>query len=307
MITIIGLGVENGDLSRRAEEALRSGKRVLLRTALTQSAKALDELGIAYTSLDSVYEKSRHFDSLRRNIASEVRKAERESGDVIYCVDGSVSEDGAAGLLMGRNVAVIDGPSKAAYFAAHANVTGYTALSAYDYKTYLRAALPLVVYDLDNRFLAGDVKMELGKLIGEESDILFLHGADQKTIKLYELDRQDTYDYRTGFVVYERDLLEKSRFDYTDLLELIRRLRAPDGCPWDRVQTHESLRKQLVEESYELVDAIDSGDSDKIREETGDVLLQAAFHTILKEEEGEFDSSDVLTEVCAKLIFRHSH
>ena len=88
---------------------------------------------------------------------------------------------------------------------------------------------------------------------------------------------------------------------------LVKLLRAPDGCPWDRVQTNESIKSNVVEEAYELADAIERGDDDGIEEETGDVLLQAAFHSVLKEEQGVFDGSDAITRLVKKLIFRHSH
>ena len=85
------------------------------------------------------------------------------------------------------------------------------------------------------------------------------------------------------------------------------RLRKPNGCPWDRVQTCESIKMSAVEEAYELVDAIDQEDDEKIMEETGDILLQAVFHAVLKEETGAFDLTDALTGICRKLITRHTH
>ena len=102
-------------------------------------------------------------------------------------------------------------------------------------------------------------------------------------------------------------LTECKRFGYGDFDELMRRLRADDGCEWDRAQTHESIRINLIEEAYELVDAIDSRDAENIREECGDVLMQAVFHTLIAEKNGEFDSYDMLTELCRKLIDRHTH
>ena len=102
-------------------------------------------------------------------------------------------------------------------------------------------------------------------------------------------------------------LTECKRFGFSDFVELMKRLRAPDGCEWDRAQTHESIRINLIEEAYELVDAIDSRDAENIREECGDVLMQAVFHTLIAEKNGEFDSYDMLTELCRKLIDRHTH
>ncbi|HEX7004384.1 MAG TPA: MazG family protein [Trueperaceae bacterium] len=91
------------------------------------------------------------------------------------------------------------------------------------------------------------------------------------------------------------------------LLEIMRRLRAPDGCPWDRKQTHESLRSYLLEEAAEAVDAISSGDTRAIADELGDVLLQVAFHSVIGEEEGSFDYDDVESAIVAKLVRRHPH
>ncbi|MGQ9736212.1 MAG: MazG family protein [Thermaceae bacterium] len=91
------------------------------------------------------------------------------------------------------------------------------------------------------------------------------------------------------------------------LLAVMRRLRAPDGCPWDRVQTHASLRPYLLEEAYEAVEAIGRGDPEEMAEELGDVLLQVAFHSVIAEEEGLFAYQDVERKVVEKLIHRHPH
>jgi tetrapyrrole methylase family protein/MazG family protein len=103
------------------------------------------------------------------------------------------------------------------------------------------------------------------------------------------------------------ELLNKKRFTLADLKDIVVRLRRPDGCPWDKVQTPESIKMNVVEEAYELLDAIDSGDDDKVLEETGDILLQATFHAVMKEEAGSFDLTDVCTGICEKLITRHTH
>lgn len=102
-------------------------------------------------------------------------------------------------------------------------------------------------------------------------------------------------------------LIEAKRFGFSDFVELMKRLRADDGCEWDRAQTHESIRINLIEEAYELVDAIDMKDAAAMREECGDVLMQAIFHTEIASENGEFTYHDMLTELCRKLIDRHTH
>ncbi len=101
--------------------------------------------------------------------------------------------------------------------------------------------------------------------------------------------------------------LNKQRFGFYDLIYIIHRLRDKDGCEWDKAQTHESIRENAVEEACELVEAINNHDLDNMREETGDVLLQGAFHAVIAEGAGEYDVSDVISELCKKLIFRHPH
>ena len=253
-----------------------------------------------------MYERSRSYDTLTKNIVRTLRRMGRE-GNVCYCVDGSPAEDRAAQALMKqKNVAVVDGVSKASAAAAKAGVGNYLALSAYDVAG-AKLVLPLVVYDLADKALAGDVKLALVDAFGDEVPAVFVRGGESHRIALYEADRQKEYDATCALVVPEIPLLEKKRFDLEDFIAILKRLRAPDGCPWDRVQTHESIRINAIEEAYELVDAIDADDPAKMCEEAGDVIMQAAFHTLIEEERGNFNMTDVLSEVCLKLITRHTH
>ena len=103
------------------------------------------------------------------------------------------------------------------------------------------------------------------------------------------------------------DLWNKNSYDVHDLVEIVRVLRAPGGCPWDAEQTHASLRRNLLEEAYEAVEAIDQGSLSGLKEELGDVLLQVVFHASIEEDAGQFNLNDVADGVCRKLIFRHSH
>ena len=102
-------------------------------------------------------------------------------------------------------------------------------------------------------------------------------------------------------------LLDKERYTTEDLLEIMAILRMPGGCPWDIEQTHESIRNNFIEEVYEAVEAIDKRDPAMLREELGDVLLQVIFHARIAEEAGEVSYSDVVDEICRKLIVRHPH
>ena len=108
-------------------------------------------------------------------------------------------------------------------------------------------------------------------------------------------------------VILNRTYPQKERYDINDLIEVIRMLRLPDGCPWDKVQTHESIRMNFIEEVYEVIEAIDKNDTALMREELGDVLMQVVFHAQMEREQGNFDFDDVCDEVCRKLIIRHPH
>lgn len=103
------------------------------------------------------------------------------------------------------------------------------------------------------------------------------------------------------------DFNQKEKYDINDLLEIMRSLRAPGGCPWDAEQTHESIRKNLIEETYEVVEAIDKKDSGMLLEELGDLLMQVVFHAQMEDEKGVFNFDDVADGVCKKLIERHPH
>ena len=100
---------------------------------------------------------------------------------------------------------------------------------------------------------------------------------------------------------------EKPNYDFNDLVEIVKILRAPGGCPWDRAQTHESIRQNFIEETYEAVEAIDNSDTELLKEELGDVLLQVALHAEMERESGGFDIHDVCDGICKKLIIRHPH
>ena len=104
-----------------------------------------------------------------------------------------------------------------------------------------------------------------------------------------------------------RELLAKSDYKFDDLVTILRLLRSKGGCPWDAEQTHKSIRKDLIEETYELVEGIDEDDNVMMREELGDVLLQVVFHSCIAEDEGAFDIDGVCNDICEKLIVRHPH
>ena len=103
------------------------------------------------------------------------------------------------------------------------------------------------------------------------------------------------------------DFIQKEQYKFEDLLRIMEILRAPDGCMWDREQDHHSIRRNFIEETYEVIEAIDNEDAELLKEELGDVLLQVVFHAQMEKEKGVFDINDVADGICKKLIYRHPH
>lgn len=135
-----------------------------------------------------------------------------------------------------------------------------------------------------------------------------LRDSDAVYKKIFDIfGQREIEEYDSYIIVKELPLFDKTKFTFGDLMEIIARLRDEDGCPWDREQTPLTIRKNIIEESYELVEAIDLGDNEKICEESGDVILQGAFTAAMCEESGSFTISDALSGLCHKLISRHTH
>lgn len=306
-ITLIGLGVKDGDMTLSAERALNGAGKIFARTSSGAAYAQIAKYEVEY--LDEVFERSRNFDTLNKNLAKKITSAAKES-PVVYCVDGAVCEDEACKLILSshKDTVVLEGVSKISYARDAAGLKSFsvTALSAYAVEQ-LKSCPAAVIYDIDDEYLAGVVKQKLSDLFGEETLCTFVSAERAVKIKIYEIDRMKNYSSDCAVAVEEKSFLEKERYDYADLEHMIELLRAPGGCPWDRAQTNESIKQNMIEEAYELVDAINRDDDDGMEEECGDVLLQAAFHAVMKNEQGAFNSTDVITRVVKKLIFRHSH
>lgn len=304
---MIGLGVKAGQLTLSAKQALDCADEIIARTGTCPSYENLS--GYTVRTLDDIYNSSRNFDTLNKKLAKAVIDAAKDKA-VCYCVDGAVSEDIACGIILSKvkDVKVCEGVSRISYIKSVAKLTAdsITSLSAYCVRS-LKSCEAAIIYDIDDAFAASEVKIVLSDIFGEESDCTFVRGDNAKKIKVYEIDRQKDYGADCGVAICKADFFTRDRYDYNDLIKIVELLRAPDGCPWDRVQTNASIKQNVIEEAYELADAIDREDDDGILEETGDVLLQAAFHSVLKDEQGVFNPTDAITAVVKKLIFRHSH
>ena len=171
----------------------------------------------------------------------------------------------------------------------------------------------LLITQVYNERILSEVKIVLSEIYGDEHEVYLIHSAGVKDeeeihlIPIYELDRDNKTTALTSIYVPKVDKISKKVFDFSDLLGIMKLLRSEDGCPWDREQDHKSIRQSVIEEAYEVVDAIDKGDIDGLIEELGDLLLQVIFHSQIAEEEGDFNIYDVMSTLGNKLVYRHPH
>ncbi|MDE5654743.1 MAG: nucleoside triphosphate pyrophosphohydrolase [Clostridia bacterium] len=303
MITVVALGCAKGQLTIAGAEAIDKASKVFVKTALTDTYEYFKDKGIDCISLDFIYDKSQNFDELDEEIANYLLS---QNADIVYCVNGSGYEDRSVALLKERTdveilLSVSFGIAGGKPSLASTVISAYELVNirGFNYDT----RLSLCVTDIDNAFIAGEVKLILQNILGDEEKA-FLNG---KEIAIYELDRQGTYDYSTTLFVPSKNLVDKQRFNFSDLYQIMRILRGENGCQWDKAQTHESIRQNAVEEAYELVEAINNDDIDNIIEESGDLFLQSIFHCVIAEDLGEFGLEDCLSGICRKLIDRHTH
>ena len=303
MVTVVALGCCKGQLTLAGAEAIDKAGKVFVKTALTDTYEYFKDKGIECTTLDFIYEKSQNFDELDEEIASYLMS---QKGDIVYCVNGSGYEDRSVALLAQKcDVKIL--PSASFGVAGGKPGVASTVISAYELVNLkgfnYDTRTSLCVSDIDNEFIASEVKLILQNILGDEESAYF----NGKEIKIYELDRQSKYDYATTLYISPKNLVDKSRFNFSDLYQIMRILRGENGCQWDKAQTHESIRQNAVEEAYELVEAINNDDIDNIVEESGDLFLQSIFHCVIAEDCGEFSLEDCLSGICRKLIDRHTH
>ena len=308
-ITVVGVGWTRGELTLNAIEALKHSDAIVLHTDRCGCADWLRQNGMPFTSLDALYETCDDFD-IHAQAAADAVMAAGSAGDLAYVVS-DIRDRSVSSLIerIGTAVQVIPGPpSEGALLALVRGEARLVAASEWE-QFHPSARESCLVRELDSRELASEVKLRLMEAYPEELEVWLLQGeSEPASMPLFTLDRGDRFDHRTCLLVpAQNTITELERYDFEHLNEIMRRLCAPDGCPWDRVQTHASLRTCLLEEAYEVIDAIDEGDVDHLYDELGDLLMLVALHAEIARRHGEFDISDVTTAVCQKLISRHTH
>jgi len=321
-LRIIGLGPGGKQyLTLEALECIQEKKTIYARTMKHPVMDYLIEMGGQFVGMDHYYEEGQTFDEVYLNIAQEIIDRLSEQ-DVIYAVPGNpfVAERTVEILLEKLDpdqVTIIHGASfiDAIITTLHIDpVHGMKIVDALKIEEsrldVLSDALIIQVYD---KQVASRVKLALMEHYEDDQEVWIVRGAGipgEEVIEkrpLYELDHSDALDHLTSVYVKRVTPDLRKKFVLEDLLGVMRTLRSEDGCAWDREQTHESLRKSLIEEVYEVVQTIDDGDLWGMEEELGDLLLQIVFHAEIAAEQGYFNMYDVITGIYDKMIRRHPH
>lgn len=324
VIEVVGLGPGNYDgLSLGTLRALKENE-VILRTRIHPLVERIEsELGRTFDSFDDVYEQGDDFDEIYQVMADRLLAKAQLLDSVVYAVPGHplVAEQSVQNLLADRvqGVDVKIGPGQSFLDVACATlridpIEGFTLLDGTVMTTrLLNPCIHTFIAQVYHPNIATDVKLTLMECYPDDYEVTVLRAAgvigeeNINTIPLFELDRLDTIDHLTTvYVPPMRRQIDRVR-DLWESVDIVRRLREPDGCPWDRKQTHESLRKYVLEEAYEVAEAIDEGDSRHLAEELGDLLLQILLHAQIADEFAEFSIRDVCGGLAEKLLRRHPH
>ncbi len=321
-ITVVGLGPGDPNLiTREVWEILQNAKEVYLRTVKHPTVAFLPK-DLTVRSFDHFYEEKETFDEVYRAIAEEVVKLGARPEGVIYAVPGHplVGETTTRLILeiaseRGVEVTIKDGVSFLDSLFSLLRLDPLEGLQVVDaselashHYPKLDPDRPAVVGQLYDRFLASQIKAALLDVYPEEHPVTLVRGAGTptpviRTFPLHELDRQEEIDHLTSLFI--PPLPEESSF--ISLQEIVAHLRSPEGCPWDRQQTHKSIRPFLLEETYEVLEALDEENPAKLRDELGDLLLQILLHAQIALEEGEFRPTEIIVNLIRKLKRRHPH
>jgi tetrapyrrole methylase family protein / MazG family protein len=322
-INIVGLGA--GDLEQLPLGVYRKLKKaslLYLRTKDHPAVSELEEEGVAFISFDSIYEKHDHFQDVYEEICT-ILLEESHKGEITYAVPGHpfVAERTVQLLLekgpkQGVEIAIGGGQSflDALFQALKIDpIEGFQFLDASDLrKAEIDLKSHLIIGQVYDQFTASEAKLALMERLPDEYEVYIVTAAGSKEERiqkaaLYELDRGFEINNLTSLYippVTDESILYKT---FSKLREIIAVLRGPNGCPWDKKQTHESLKRYLIEESYELIEAINEEDIDHMIEELGDVLLQVLLHAQIGEDDGFFSIEDVIEGISGKMVRRHPH
>ena len=308
-------------LTRRAWDALQNADPLYLRTERHPCVAGLPAT-IRRVGFDYLYQAHASFHDVYSAICERLLAAARTGERVVYAVPGDpqVGETTVSRLMRmaadeGIAVEIVHGISFVEPCLALLQADALNGLQIFDalsvadeWHPPVNPALPALLAQVYSRDVASNLKLTLMNQYADDFHVKLLHnaGADNarvESLPLYAIDRSRHIGAMTA--LYLPPLHELSSF--SAFQNIIARLRAPDGCPWDREQTHQSLRPFLIEEAYETLEALDADDPAALCEELGDLLLQIVLHAQIATDDGEFQMADVMRRVNEKMIRRHPH
>jgi tetrapyrrole methylase family protein/MazG family protein len=320
-ITIVGLGPGDGRfLTREAWEILAAAETVYVRTARHPAVADLPET-VQVVSFDDVYETAVNFDAVYDQIVTQLLALGREA-DIVYAVPGHpfVGESTVTRLVTAAEAEAVSLRVVAGLSFVEVSLTAVQAdaldgLQIFDaieltnlHYPPLNPDQPALFGQVYSRMLAGELKLGLTAVYPEQHPVSLIHAAgtaaeNVEHVPLYAIDRSERIDHLTSLYVpplpYAASL--------NALAETVAVLRSPNGCPWDQEQPPQSMRSGLLEETSEVLDALDAADEDNLREELGDLLYHIVMQTQMAAEEEQFTLSDIIAGIEAKLKRRHPH
>lgn len=319
-IYVVGLGPGSVDaLTLGAVERINSNCKNFLRTEKHPAIQYFKDNNIKYKAYDYIYDEEESFEDVYKKIVEELIKESRN--DVInYYVPGNpLVAEKTVELLLQENVDVeiVSGMSFIEPMIELVKRDPINGLKIVDGSVFNISMIDIntdiIITQVYNQRILTEVKLLLSEYYGDDYKVWLINSAGIKErekvqhIPLYLLDRTQEIDSLTSIYLSKIDKDNIKIYDFNDLLGIMKVLRGENGCPWDIEQTHESIRQSIIEEAYEVVDAIDKGDTDNLIEELGDLLLQVIFHSQIAYEEGEFNHLNVTSALANKLIYRHPH
>lgn len=324
-ITVVGLGSGHIDqLTLGVWKTLKNATHLYVRTEDHPMLQLLKQEAISFTSFDDLYVSHEQFADVYEKIATTLVTLAQSQGHIVYAVPGHpmVAEKTVQLLKQacpdyGILLEIRGGESfldQAFTRLGFDPIEGFQLLDATELSSsLLRPQMHTLIGQVYDQFTASDVKLALMDVYPDEFPVVIAHalGVPEQeqmiTVPLYELDRHANYGNLSIIWIPRSDDDSLRNRTFERLHEIVRTLRSPGGCPWDMEQTHQSIRKNFIEETYEAIEAIDEDDPDKMQEEFGDVLLQIMLHSQMEEEQGMFTVFDVLQTLNEKLLFRHPH
>ena len=322
-ITIIGLGA--GDLNQLPlgiYKKLKNATHLYVRTEQHPVLQELQTEGVTWTSFDAIYEKNDQFENVYKEIVENLLKLSAVN-PIIYAVPGHplVAEQTVQLLVQaekqGKATITIEGGQSfldPIFGALRIDpIEGFQLIDGTSFKRDdIQMNSHVLIGQVYDSFSASDVKLTLMEKYPDDFEVTIVTAAGSseevlKKVPLFELDREMELNNLTTLYVPPIHEKESRVKEWQTLREVVAQLRGPNGCPWDKEQTHTTLKKYAVEEVYELLQAIDEEDDDHIVEELGDVLLQVFLHAQIGEDNGYFSLEDVLASITEKMIRRHPH